>query len=137
MLHLQNQVNRIKIKFQNPDFVKGISTIFGAALINFLIGSSYSLCTLSIYEISYIKGIGGNISIEHLTFYYPVGVFFQCISTIISGTIYKQIGLHKTNCINFKYCFFYNVFIKKFFHGYDINGFRRYWFRNCSLSFNN
>ena len=118
MLHLQNHVNRIKIKFHNPDFVKGISTIFGAALINFLIGSSYSLCTLSIYEISYIKGIGGNISIEHLTFYYPVGVFFQCISTIISGTIYKQIGLHKTNFIGvliLSIAFFIMYLSKNFF----------------------
>ena len=67
--------------------------------MNFLIGAIYSLCTLSVYEISYIKGIGGSISVEHLTFYYPIEVFFQCISAFIIGIIYKKIGLHLTNFI--------------------------------------
>ena len=67
--------------------------------MNFIIGGIYSLTTLSVYQISYIKGIGGSISIDHLTFYYPVEVFFQCISAFISGIIYKEIGLHFTNFI--------------------------------------
>ena len=123
MFYFQNIADRIIFKFQDKNFAKGISTLIGAAIINFLTGSSYSLCTLSVYEISYIKGIGGDISIEHLTFYHPVGVFFQCISTIISGTIFNSLLFH-------------NVYIQKFFNGYDLNVFRRYWFRDHSLSFN-
>ena len=99
MFHLQRISNKIITKCNEPNFAKGISTLIGASLINFLIGAIYSLCTLSVYEISYIKGIGGSISIEHLTFYYPVEVFFQCISAFISGIIYKHIGLHKTNFV--------------------------------------
>ena len=91
--------NKINNKNKESNFFKGISTLIGAALINFLVGAIYSLCTLSVYEISYIKGIGGSISIEHLTFYYPIEVFFQCISAFMSGIIYKQIGLHRTNFI--------------------------------------
>ena len=117
MFYFQNIADRIIFKFQDKNFAKGISTLIGAAIINFLTGSSYSLCTLSVYEISYIKGIGGDISIEHLTFYYPVGVFFQCISTIISGTIYKKLGLHKTNFIGVIFlilCFFLMYLSKSF-----------------------
>ena len=91
--------NKKNTKNKESNFSKGISTLIGAALINFLVGAIYSLCTLSVYEISYIKGIGGSISIEHLTFYYPIEVFFQCISAFMSGIIYKQIGLHRTNFI--------------------------------------
>ena len=91
--------NKKNNKNKESNFSKGISTLIGAALINFLVGAIYSLCTLSVYEISYIKGIGGSISIEHLTFYYPIEVFFQCISAFMSGIIYKQIGLHRTNFI--------------------------------------
>ena len=79
--------------------MKGISTLIGAVLMNFLVGAIYSLCTLAVYEISYIKGKGGSIEIEHLTFYYPIEIFFQCISAFISGFIYKKIGLHRTNFI--------------------------------------
>ena len=99
MFNLKSFPNKIITKCKEPNFAKGISTLIGAALMNFLIGAIYSLCTLSVYEISYIKGIGGSISVEHLTFYYPIEVFFQCISAFISGIIYKEIGLHLTNFI--------------------------------------
>ena len=99
MFNLKSFSNKIITKCKEPNFAKGISTLIGAALMNFLIGAIYSLCTLSVYEISYIKGIGGSISVEHLTFYYPIEVFFQCISAFISGIIYKKIGLHLTNFI--------------------------------------
>ena len=99
MFNLKSFPTKIITKCKEPNFAKGISTLIGAALMNFLIGAIYSLCTLSVYEISYIKGIGGSISVEHLTFYYPIEVFFQCISAFISGIIYKEIGLHLTNFI--------------------------------------
>jgi len=99
MFQSETITNKINNKNEETNFAKGIPTLIGAALINFLVGAIYSLCTLSVYEISYIKGIGGSISIEHLTFYYPIEVFFQCISAFISGIIYKHIGLHKTNFI--------------------------------------
>ena len=118
MHNLQSQSNKKFKKCKDPDFIKGISTLIGAALMNFIIGGIYSLTTLSVYQISYIKGIGGSISIDHLTFYYPVEVFFQCISAFISGIIYKEIGLHLTNFIgvsvlSFGYSLMY--FSKSFF----------------------
>jgi MFS family permease len=93
------RTKKILLKFKDKNFVKGISTLIGASCVNFLVGAIFSLCTLSVYEISYIKGKGGSIEIEHLTFYYPVEIFFQCISAFISGIIYKKLGLHKTNLI--------------------------------------
>ena len=99
MFNFQGCSNKIITKFKDSEFLKGISTLIGASLMNFLVGGIYSLCTLSVYEISYIKRIGGSISIDHLTFYYPVEVFFQCISAFVSGIIYKEIGLHFTNFI--------------------------------------
>ena len=99
MLNLKILCNKKFTKCKDPYFFKGVSTLIGASLMNFIIGGIYSLTTLSVYEISYIKGIGGSISIDHLTFYYPVEVFFQCISAFISGIIYKEIGLHLTNFI--------------------------------------
>ena len=97
MISLQTKFRKICNKFHDKNFVKGISTLIGASSINFLVGAIYSLCTLSVYEVSYIKGKGSSIEIEHLTFYYPVEIFFQCISAFISGIIYKKYGLHKTN----------------------------------------
>ena len=99
MISFQNKIKKFIFKFKDKNFLKGISTLIGASCINFLVGAIFSLCTLSVYEISYIKGKGGSIEIEHLTFYYPVEIFFQCISAFISGIIYKKYGLHKTNLI--------------------------------------
>ena len=96
MVSSQTKIQKLFL-IKDINFAKGISTLIGAGCINFLAGAIFSLCTLSVYEISYIKGIGGSIEIEHLTFYYPIEIFFQCISAFISGIIYKKIGLHKTN----------------------------------------
>ena len=81
------------------DYCKGISTLVGAGILNFLVGAIFSLCTLSVYEISYIKAKGGSISIDHLTFYYPIEIIFQYISAFFSGKIYDDLGLHITNLI--------------------------------------
>ena len=86
-------------KFNDKNFSRGISTLVGASLLNFLIGAIFSLCTLSVYEISYIKAKGGSINIDHLTFYYPIEIIFQCLSAFFSGKIYKEFGLHTTNLI--------------------------------------
>ena len=96
---MKARFKKIYMKMKDKNFSKGISTLIGASFLNFLVGSIFSLCTLSVYEISYIKGKGGSIKIEHLTFYYPIEIFFQCISAFISGIIYKKYGLHKTNFI--------------------------------------
>lgn len=92
---LSNFISNLK----DQNFLKGIFTLIGAVSINFVIGAIYSLCTLSVYEISYIKEKGGSINIDHLTFYYPVEIFFQCFSSFVSGFIYKEFGLHTTNLI--------------------------------------
>ena len=88
-----------KTIINDKNFLKGLSTLFGGVILNFLIGAVYSLSTLAIYEISYIKAKGGSIDIYHLTFYWPLEMFFQCISAFLSGSVYKKIGLHLTNVI--------------------------------------
>jgi MFS family permease len=99
-------MNCIKQKYESfcfqwkrESFRKGISTLIGAIIMNFLNGAIFSLCTLAVYEISYIKEKGGSIEIEHLTFYYPIELLFQCISAFFSGILYKKMGLHATNLI--------------------------------------
>ena len=99
MVSVINKIRTFISRFKDTNFRKGISTLIGAGLMNFLAGAIYSLCTLSIYEISYVKRVGGNINIDHLSFYYPIEIIFQCFSSIISGIIYKELGLHLTNLI--------------------------------------
>ena len=96
---LNKKLSNFVYNLKDENFLKGISTLIGAVFINFVIGAIYSLCTLSVYEISYIKEKGGSINIDHLTFYYPVEIFFQCFSSFVSGFIYKEFGLHTNNLI--------------------------------------
>ena len=96
MVKLKQCFNLIK---KDKKFQKGFLTLIGGGILNFLIGAVYSISTLAVYEISYIKAKGGSIDIYHLTFYWPLEMFFQCISAFISGTVYKKIGLHLTNII--------------------------------------
>ena len=86
-------------QWKRESFRKGFSTLIGAIIINFFNGAIYSLCTLAVYEISYIKEKGGSIEIEHLTFYYPIELLFQCVSAFFSGIVYNKLGLHATNLI--------------------------------------
>ena len=85
------------------EFWKGISTVFGAILVNLIAGSIFGLCTLVVYQISYIKGIDKDnfITIDHIAFYYPFEVIFQCLSAFLSGIIEKKIGLQLTNLLGF------------------------------------
>ena len=85
------------------NLLKGLSTVFGAILVNLVVGSIFALCTLSVYEVSYIKGKYKDnfITIDHLAFYYPFEVIFQTISSFLSGMIDKKLGLHLTNLIGF------------------------------------
>lgn len=99
MNSFQKKLNKFFLKFKDKNFLKGISTLVGASCLNFLNGGIFSLCTLLVYEISYVKAKGSMINIDHLTFYYPMEIFFQCVSEIISGFIYKEMGLHVTNLI--------------------------------------
>ena len=99
MFSLKKKIKDFFYKFRDQNFAKGISTLVGAGLINFVNGAIFSICTLSVYEISYIKAKGGSITIDHLTFYYPIEIIFQCISAFFSGKIYKELGLHITNLL--------------------------------------
>ena len=88
---------------KNTEFLKGISTVVGAILVNFIAGSIYGLCTLVVYQISYIKGVDPNnfITVDHIAFYYPFEVIFQCLSSFLSGILEKNLGLHLTNLLGF------------------------------------
>jgi len=99
MVSVINKIRAFISRFKDKDFPKGISTLIGACFINFFAGAIYSLCTLAVYEISYIKANGGSINIDHLSFYYQIKIIFQCFSSIVSGIIYKEMGLHITNLI--------------------------------------
>ena len=99
MISLKHKIKRFFPKHKGKIQLKGVTTIIGASFINFIIGAIFSLCTLAVYEISYIKGKGGDIKIEDLTFYYPIEIFFQCVSSFFSTIIYHKLGLHLTNLI--------------------------------------
>ena len=92
-----------KERIRDKNFLKGISTVIGAVIVNLQIGSIYSFCSLAVYEITYIKrnDVNNFITIDHLSFYYPFEVIFQCLSSFISGIIEKKIGMHLTNLIGF------------------------------------
>ena len=96
MVKLKQYINRI---IKDKNLLKGISTLIGTGILNFIMGAVYSLSTLAVYEISYIKAKGGSIDIYHLAFYFPLEMFFQCISSFFSGSVYKKIGLHLTDTI--------------------------------------
>ena len=99
MVSVINKIRTFISRFKDKNVRKGFSTLIGACLVNFFAGAIYSLCTLAVYEISYIKGAGGSINIDHLAFYYPIEIIFQCFSSIASGIVYKEMGLHVTNLI--------------------------------------
>ena len=94
MVKLKQCINRI---IKDKNLLKGISTLIGTGILNFIMGAVYSLSTLAVYELSYIKGKGGSVDIYLLTFYLPVEMIFQCITSFFSGTLYKKIGLHLTD----------------------------------------
>ena len=96
MVKLKQLFNLIK---KDKNIQRGLLTLIGGGILNFLIGAVYSISTLAVYETSYIKAKGGSIDIYHLTFYWPLEMFFQCIAAFLSGTVYKRIGLHSTNLI--------------------------------------
>ena len=94
MVKLKQCINRI---IKDKNLLKGISTLIGTGILNFIMGAVYSLSTLAVYELSYIKGKGGSVDIYLLTFYLPIEMIFQCITSFFSGTLYKKIGLHLTD----------------------------------------
>ena len=96
---IKEKLESFRFQWKRESFRKGFATLRGAIIMNFFNGAIYSLCTLAVYEISYIKQNGGSIDIETLTFYYPIELLFQCISAFFSGIIYKKLGLHFTNLI--------------------------------------
>ena len=87
------------LNWKRDSFRKGFASVIGAIIMNFFIGAVYAISTLAIYQISYIKAKGGSIKIEHITYYYPVELLFQCVSSFCSGIIYKKLRLHATNLL--------------------------------------
>ena len=67
-------------KFKDSNFIKGISTVLGSILINFLIGEIFSLPTLIIYELSYLKKTNDAISVDHLTFFILLNYLLNAFS---------------------------------------------------------
>lgn len=89
------------VKLKDQNFLKGISTICGASLLNLIAGSVFSVCQLMIYEISYIHHANpeNGITSDNETFYYPVELLSQTIATFFSAILDKKLGLHYTNLI--------------------------------------
>ena len=92
-----------KERLKTADFWKGISTVIGAILVNLVAGSIFGVCTLVVYQISYIKRKDPSnfITIDHMAFYYPFEIIFQCISSFLSGFFEKKFGLQLTNLLGF------------------------------------
>ena len=90
-------------KLKNSDRFKSISTLIGAIIVSLMTGSIFGFCTLSVYQISYIKGKDPHnfISIDHISFYYPFEVIAQTSSSFFSGRLEKKISLHFINLIGF------------------------------------
>ena len=87
------------VTLKDKNFLKGVSSVIGASLINIIAGAIFAICQLFVYEISYINDIDNNISNDHEMFYYPIIKFFQHVFSIVSGILYKKIGIHYTNTI--------------------------------------
>ena len=89
------------VKLKDKNFLKGLSTICGASLLNLIAGSIFAVCQLMIYEISYIyhENPENEITSDYETFYYPVELLSQTIATFFSAIIDKKFGLHYTNLI--------------------------------------
>ena len=96
------------LKLKDKNFLKGISTVIGAAILNFVIGAIFSVCQLVLYEISYIRWTNpnNNITIDNEAFYYPTENISQHLASFFSGILYKKIGLHYTNLIGIIILFF-------------------------------
>ena len=96
------------VKLKDKIFLKGISTVIGASLLNFIAGGIFSVCQLLLYHISYIHHVNpnNNISLEKETFYYPTEKFTQHLMALICGFIYLKLGLHYTNLIGIGFLFF-------------------------------
>jgi len=89
------------VKLKDKNFLKGLSTLCGASLLNLIAGSIFSVCQLMIYEISYIhhENPENEIYSDNETFYYPVELLSQTIATFFSAILDKKLGLHYTNLI--------------------------------------
>ena len=99
-------------RLKNSEQLKSISTLIGAMIVSLMAGSIFGFCTLSIYQLSYIKGKNPNsfISIDHISFYYPFEEIAQTSSSILSGRLGKKISLHFINLIGFTiYAFGYFI----------------------------
>ena len=96
------------LKVKDKNFLKGISTVIGAAMLNFVIGAIFSVCQLVLYEISYIrwKNPKNNITIDNQAFYYPTEKILQYMASFFGGILYKKLGLHYTNLIGIIILFF-------------------------------
>ena len=99
MKWIKQKYEHFCINWKKDSFRKGFSSVIGAIIMSFFMGAIYAISTLAIYQISYIKAKGGSIKIEHITYYYPIELFFQCVSSFFSGIIYKKLKLHVTNLL--------------------------------------
>ena len=99
-------------KLKNSDRFKSFSTLIGAIIVSLMAGSIFGLCSLTVYQISYIKGKDPHnfISIDHISFYYPFEIIAQTSSSYFSGRLNKKISLHYINLIGFTlYAFGYFI----------------------------
>ena len=99
MKWMKRHYDPFRINLKKARFRKGFSSLIGAIIMTFFMGAVYAISTLAIYQISYIKATGGSIKIEHITYYYPIELLFQCVSSFFSGIIYKKLKLHVTNLL--------------------------------------
>ena len=75
-------------------FRNGVLSVIGASFMNLIYPSIFSLCTFVVYQTSYIKNNGGNVTINHTMFYYPVILLFQSIFGLIAGYIDARLHVH-------------------------------------------
>ena len=95
----QEENEIINKKEKKKQFIKGILSVIGASLINFIYPSIFAVNTFIVYQTSYIKNHGGDVNIDHTIFYYPVELFFQSIFGLVAGIIYTRIEVHWSNTL--------------------------------------
>ena len=101
-------MEKLLSKLKDKEFLKGVSTVIGASLLNFIAGAIFSVSQLLLYEVSYIHHVnpGNEITSDNESFYYPIEIFLQTIATFFSAILYKKLGLNYTNLIGMVTLFF-------------------------------
>ena len=93
----ENQI--IEQKKKDPNKIFGILCLVGTCILCFVYPSVYAFHTFAVYQTSYIKHNGGEVSVIYTMFYYPVTLLFESICGLVAGILFAKVGVHWSNLI--------------------------------------